>query len=71
MASSSQSNGRAVRMARNISFGTAECLTTAPSGARFPFRIAMVPSLEMGSSKGLMISVRFSPQGNRKVSQCS
>ncbi len=50
MASSSQSKGLARKTARCISSGTAECLTTAPSGARLPRRMAMVPWLPMGSS---------------------
>ena len=32
-------------VALNISFGQAVCLITAPSGARFPFRMAMAPSV--------------------------
>ena len=33
-----------------ISFGTAECLTTAPSGARLPFRMAIAPSVPIALS---------------------
>ena len=61
MASSSQSKGRARSSARCISLGTALCLMTAPSGARFPRSTAMVPFLPMGAPKLRMMSVRARP----------
>ena len=61
MASSSQSKGRAFKMAWCISLGTALCLTTLPWGARLPFSTAMVPFVPMGSPKVRMMSVRCRP----------
>ena len=61
IASSSQSNGFAYSVAWNISFATAECFTTAPSGAKFPFNIAIVPFLPIGLSNGRITSIAFIP----------
>ena len=55
-AASSPSNTRAGPLWRIISGSTALCLTTEPSGAMFPYRIASPPSLWTGLSSGLMTS---------------
>ena len=77
MASSSQSKGRAVKVALNMALGQAVCLMTQPSGARLPRRMAMEPLVPMGSSKLRMMSVRLISRpifllfSASRASQCS
>ena len=71
IASSSLSKGLAFKIPLCISFGTAECLTTAPSGAIFPFKIAIAPFLPIGSLIGLITSLLVSPTFLRYLSQFS
>ena len=56
MASSSQSKTRAGPLCFNISGATALRFTTQDSGAMLPFRIAIPPVAEYGSSTGRMTS---------------
>ena len=51
--------GGEVKTALNISFGTTVCFTTAPSGARLPFNIAILPSVPNGLSNGRIMSSLF------------
>ena len=61
MAFSSQSNTRAFSVT-SISLGEmAECFTTAPSGAKLPFRMAMAPCGLIGAEWGLITSVGATP----------
>ena len=53
------------------SVGQAVCLMTAPSGARLPFRMAMLPSVPMGSEAGRMMSARVSLMPQRAFASSS
>ena len=65
IASSSLSNGLAFNIALCISFGTAECLTTAPFGAKLPPSIAIAPLSPIGFIFLRITSSLFNPTSSK------